>query len=73
LIIQNGKFSYLSANNLPTIYAEKAQPAKGGELSIVWVKDKEIELIEAGEEFSICRHVKTGKIIELSNLSINRQ
>lgn len=72
LIIHNGTFSYFSADNLPTISAEKAQTAKGGDLSIVWVKDKEIELIESGEEFSICRHIASGKTIELANIAINK-
>lgn len=71
LIIHNGIFSYQSADNLPFIYAKKAQKASGGNLSIVWVKDKEVELIKAGREFSICKHVKTGRIIELANISIN--
>jgi hypothetical protein len=71
-IVQNGAFSYQSADSLPVIHAEKAQPESGGQLSIVWVKDKEVELVEAGEEFSIYRHIKSGKIIELSNLSVNK-
>lgn len=73
LIIHNDTFSYQSADNLPVILAENTQPASGGELSIVWVKDKEIELIEAGAEFSICKHTRTGKTIELSNISINKE
>jgi predicted phosphodiesterase len=71
LIIHNSTFSYQSADNLPVYHSEKAQSTSGGELSIVWVKDKEVELIEAGEEFSIYKHSKSGKIIELANISIN--
>jgi protein phosphatase len=62
LIIQNGSFSWLSADNLPVIRAENAQIAKGGDFSIVWVRDGEIEVVEKGEEFSICRHVKTVRL-----------
>jgi len=66
-VIQDGKFSYQSADDLPIIRAEKAQQASDGGLNIVWTTGGEVELITEGEEFSIFRHVQTGKIIELAN------
>jgi len=71
LIIQNGAFSYESDDDLPVIRANKAQRARGGDLSIVWTKDKEVRIIRAGAEFSVCKHTKSGKTIKLSNESLN--
>jgi len=71
LIIQNGKYSYVSADALPTACAAKAQAASLNPQSIVWTQEKDVELIKAGDEFSMYRHVKSGNTIELPNQSVH--
>ena len=71
LFIENGVFSYQSADSLPVMVAPTAQKASGSDLSIVWVGGGEVELVKAGDEFSLYKHLRSGKIIELANMSVD--
>jgi protein phosphatase len=45
---------------------EKSQEASGGELNITW-QDRFIEVVNKGDEFSVYRHLKTGRALTLPN------
>ncbi|GHU88456.1 hypothetical protein FACS1894202_04570 [Clostridia bacterium] len=68
-IIQNGAFSFDSADALPTARVKSPQAASGGDLTITWL-DRFVELLERGEDFSLYRHIKTGKTILLANRDV---
>ncbi|MCL2004308.1 MAG: metallophosphoesterase [Oscillospiraceae bacterium] len=63
-IIQDGAFSFESADNLPPYRVEKTQQERGGTLNITW-KDKQVEMIEPGDEFSQVRHTESGKTLTI--------
>jgi len=69
-IIHNGTFSHQHADNLPVVQARTAQQSSGG-FSIVWTGGGEVELLKVGAEFSIYKHIQSGKIIELANNSVD--
>jgi len=68
-IIEGDKFLHDFVDNYSTIVVEKSQLESGGNLNITWL-DRFIEIVEKGEEFSLCKHIKTGQIIEIPNFSI---
>ena len=67
-IISDGAFSFEYVDALPVIQVQKAQP-ESGRLHITW-NDRFVELVSAGEEFSIYRHLETGKTLSLPNDSV---
>lgn len=66
LLIENGQFSAASADMLPQIRVERAQPASGGTLYITYT-DRFVEVLEHGEPLSLCRHLASGKMLEIPN------
>jgi protein phosphatase len=68
-IIHNNEFSFEYVDSLPVFHVEKNQPENGGTLNITW-NDRFIELIEKGDEFSVCKHIKTKQPICIPNISI---
>ncbi len=65
-IIENGQFSFESIDSLLDYTIQKDQYASGGDLHITW-KDRFIELIDEGSEFSLYRHLASGKKMLLAN------
>ena len=51
---------------LPQIRVERAQPASGGTLYITYT-DRFVEVLEHGEPLSLCRHLASGKMLEIPN------
>lgn len=68
-MITGDRFSHDYVDNLPTVEAEKAQPESGGTLNITFL-DRFIEIVEPGDELSLCRHIQSGKTLPLPNNSI---
>lgn len=64
--ISDNQFSYDFADSLPVCQIKKPQAEKGGNLNITW-RDRCVELVEKGEEFSTYRHIQSGQIISLAN------
>ncbi|MCL2461854.1 MAG: metallophosphoesterase [Defluviitaleaceae bacterium] len=63
-IIDNGRFSFDYADDLPEIRVDKAQTAGKESLNITW-NDRFVELVEKGDVFSVYRHMRSGKVISL--------
>ncbi len=68
LIIRDGAFSFDSVDDLPVARVKAAQAASGG-LNITWL-DRFIEPVREGEEWSLYRHITTGKTIALPTQSV---
>ena len=68
-IIEDGKFSFQSTDALPEYRVEKSQSESGGTLNVTW-NDRYIEMIEEGAEFSVCRHLPSGKTLSIPNAAI---
>jgi protein phosphatase len=68
-MILDGEFSFESVDDLPVETVTKAQKESGGTLHITW-NDRFVEIIEKGEEFSLCRHIATGITLTLPNTTI---
>ncbi len=65
-LIENGAFSFVSVDGLPHERVARAQPASGGELHITFT-DRHVEVLEPGDRFSLCRHVATGRTLDIPN------
>ena len=65
-IICNGKFSFESVDLLPKHVIKKSQSESGGTLNVTW-HDRFVELVEQGDEFSVYRHISTGKTLPIAN------
>lgn len=63
-IIENGEFSFAEVDALPQIICRDAQTASGGTFHPTWM-DRYIEEIEHGETFSLVRHKKTGRVLQI--------
>lgn len=59
-IIENGEFSYEFVENFQKTIVEQDIEGAKGDLNICF-NDRFIEILENGEEFSLVRHIKTGK------------
>jgi len=65
-IICDGKFLFESVDLLPIYTVKKSQTESGGTLNITW-KNRFVELVEQGEEFSVYRHTATGRVLPIAN------
>lgn len=65
-LIDNGRFSFQAVDALPLMRVTRTQSASGGSLNITFT-DRFVELLKPGEQFSLCRHMKTGRELELPN------
>lgn len=70
-IIQDGAFSYTSADAYASYTVPHAQTASGGTLHITYL-DRFVELQQEGELFSRIRHFATGRVLEVPNWSLWR-
>lgn len=59
-------FSYVAYDGLPVMTALDAQAPAADSLNIRW-SDSEVELLERGEELSLCRHRSTGREMPILN------
>lgn len=59
-------FTFESYDELPVGIAETAQQKEAGTVFVKWI-DSGVERIENGAEFSIVRHLSTGKIFKVPN------
>lgn len=66
LLIENGAFSFAAVDDFPPYRVTHAQKASGGTLSLTFT-DRFVEVVEPGEVFSLCRHLATGREIEVPN------
>lgn len=57
-------FQFLSADSLSVVTALDPQAASADSVNIRWGKN-ELELLEKGPEFSHCRHLDTGRVVEV--------
>ncbi|MCL2375892.1 MAG: metallophosphoesterase [Defluviitaleaceae bacterium] len=61
-ILEDDEFWWDSVDKFYTAFVGQAQEGSCGTLNITWT-DRFIEIIEAGEEFSVVRHVASGKAL----------
>ena len=69
LIIPGGErenFSWTAYDGLPTATALDSQQANEDSVNIRWGRSR-LELLEEGEELSLCRHVETGRVMPILN------
>jgi protein phosphatase len=59
-IIRDGAFSFQAADDFPLFTVTEAQAESGGTINITW-DDRPVELVESGAEFSVVRHITTGR------------
>lgn len=57
-------FSWVSYDGFPTATALEDQAASADPLNIRW-SERWVEILERGEEFSLCRHLATGRTIRI--------
>ncbi len=60
------EFSWMAYDGLPTAVALDGQQASTDSVNIRWGRSR-LELLEEGEELSLCRHVETGRILPILN------
>ena len=68
-IIQDGAFTYASADAHDAYTIPHAQAASGGTLNITYL-DRFVELVQEGTLFSQVRHLATGRVLEVPNWSL---
>jgi len=59
-------FTWQAYDGLPTVTALDAQPPSQDPVNIRWGRSK-LELLERGEELSLCRHLETGRVMPILN------
>lgn len=59
-------FSWAAYDGLPTVTALEAQGASTDSINIRWGRSR-LELLEEGEELSLCRHVESGRVLPILN------
>ena len=64
-------FSFESYDGLPTVTALDDQSASERSVNVRWGRS-ELEILEAGEEFTRCRHVETGRELDILNRYLRR-
>ncbi|MDR0917471.1 MAG: metallophosphoesterase [Oscillospiraceae bacterium] len=64
-IIENGEFSFESFDSMPTVNITAPQSEDGG-FNITWL-DRHVERVSEGAEFSLCRHIESGRELEIAN------
>lgn len=64
LVLDRGELSWESYDALPVLRALDPQKEGGGSVYLRW-GDNQVEVLERGEEFSRCRHLRTGRELEV--------
>ncbi len=64
-------FSWAAYDGLPAATALDGQEASAGSVNIRWGRSA-LELVEEGEETSLCRHLETGRILPILNQYLHR-
>lgn len=64
-------FAWTAWDGLPAARALDAQPASENSLNIRWGRSA-LELLEEGEELSLCRHLETGREMYILNAYLRR-
>lgn len=64
--VREGVFSYLSCDGLEEVTALEAQAPSKDSIHIVWSENR-LEILEHGAEFSLCRHLASGRTLEVLN------
>lgn len=59
-------FTWTAYDGLPTVTALDPQPASTDSINIRWGRSQ-LELLEPGEELSLCRHVESGRVLPILN------
>ena len=59
-----GAFSWFSYDGLPTAEALDRQEASADSVNIRWGRNR-VEVLERGEPLSLCRHLETGRVLEV--------
>ena len=62
---RSGMVSWVGLDRLPTAQALDSQEASVGSVNIRWGRDNLITVLERGEEFCRCRHLTTGREIDI--------
>lgn len=62
---RSGMVSWVGLDRLPTAQALDSQEASVGSVNIRWGRDNLITVLERGEEFCRCRHMTTGREIDI--------
>ena len=60
----DGDFSWVSYDGLPTVTALDSQAASTNSLNLRW-SEREITVLEKGEEFCRCRHIASGRVLDI--------
>ena len=68
-MISGDTFSFDFVDGLPIYQLEKPQAARGGNINITW-NDRFIEVVEAGDETSLFKHIATGMTLSLPNSGV---
>ncbi|MCL2363104.1 MAG: metallophosphoesterase [Defluviitaleaceae bacterium] len=68
-IIQDGRFTHTSVDDLPTHVIAKPQQASGGTLNITWL-DRFIEWVADCDPLSLIKHLKTNKTLTVPKSQI---
>lgn len=64
--------SYISYDEIPTVYALESQEPNSESLYISWI-NREIRVLEKGEEFSYVEHIKSGRKLYIPNSHIRNE
>ncbi len=65
-------FSWAAWDGLPTAVALDPQEESRDSLNIRWGRSA-LELLEEGEEFSLCRHLESGRVLHILNSYLKRR
>ena len=65
------QFRWTAYDGLPTAVALDAQQASTDSINIRWGRSR-LELLEEGEELSLCRHLETGRELPILNYYLRR-
>lgn len=68
----DGEFSWVSDDGLPTVTARGGQQASRGSVNVRF-GHSELEILEEGEEFCLCRHVETARVLRVLTEYIYRR
>ena len=69
--VENGEFSFRSADFLPEVPVRAAQAASDDPLYVPWFENA-VERLEEGEELSLCRHLSSGRALWIANEELLR-
>ncbi len=64
LILQGGKITYEAYDGQPVVVALEGQCPSTDPLNVRW-GHSQVEILRAGKEFSLCKHVESGKILPI--------